>query len=942
MTDAGCTAPTGAITLNTTGGVAPLTFAWTGPGGFTATTANITALASGSYHITVTDVNGCTLDQDITVGQATNTLAIAPVVTDAGCTASTGAITLNATGGVAPLTFAWTGPGGFTATTANITALASGSYHITVTDVNGCTLDQDITVGQATNTLAIAPVVTDAGCTASTGAITLNTTGGVAPLTFAWTGPGGFTATTANITALASGSYHITVTDVNGCTLDQDITVGQATNTLAIAPVVTDAGCTASTGAITLNATGGVAPLTFAWTGPGGFTATTANITALASGSYHITVTDVNGCTLDQDITVGQATNTLAIAPVVTDAGCTASTGAITLNATGGVAPLTFAWTGPGGFTATTANITALASGSYHITVTDVNGCTLDQDITVGQATNTLAIAPVVTDAGCTASTGAITLNATGGVAPLTFAWTGPGGFTATTANITALASGSYHITVTDVNGCTLDQDITVGQATNTLAIAPVVTDAGCTASTGAITLNTTGGVAPLTFAWTGPGGFTATTANITALASGSYHITVTDVNGCTLDQDITVGQATNTLAIAPVVTDAGCTASTGAITLNTTGGVAPLTFAWTGPGGFTATTANITALASGSYHITVTDVNGCTLDQDITVGQATNTLAIAPAVTDAGCTASTGAITLNTTGGVAPLTFAWTGPGGFTATTANITALASGSYHITVTDVNGCTLDQDITVGQATNTIAIAPVVTDAGCTASTGAITLNTTGGVAPLTFAWTGPGGFTSTTANITALASGSYHITVTDVNGCTLDQDITVGQATNTLAIAPVVTDAGCTASTGAITLNTTGGVAPLTFAWTGPGGFTATTANITALASGSYHITVTDVNGCTLDQDITVGQATNTLAIAPVVTDAGCTASTGAITLNTTGGVAPLTYAWTGPGGFTSTTANITALASGAIILQLLMSMDVPLTRILQLDKQTIH
>ena len=455
-------------------------------------------------------------------------------------------------------------------------------------------------------------------------------------------------------------------------------------------------------------------------------------------------------------------------------------------------------------------------------------------------------------------------------------------------------------------------------QATNTLAIAPVVTDAGCTTSTGAITLNTTGGVAPLTFAWTGPGGFTATTANITALASGVYHITITDVNGCTLDQDITVGQATNTLAIAPVVTDAGCTASTGAITLNTTGGVAPLTFAWTGPGGFTATTANITALASGVYHITITDVNGCTLDQDITVGQATNTLAIAPAVTDAGCTASTGAITLNTTGGVAPLTFAWTGPGGFTATTANITALASGVYHITITDVNGCTLDQDITVGQATNTLAIAPAVTDAGCTASTGAITLNTTGGVAPLTFAWTGPGGFTATTANITALASGSYHITVTDVNGCTLDQDVTVGQATNTLAIAPAVTDAGCTASTGAITLNTTGGVAPLTFAWTGPGGFTATTANITALASGSYHITITDVNGCTLDQDITVGQATNTLGIAPAVTDAGCTASTGAITLNATGGVAPLTFAWTGPGGFTATTANITALASGSL------------------------
>src|SRR6185369_7101181 len=128
----------------------------------------------------------------------------------------------------------------------------------------------------------------------------------------------------------------------------------------------------------------------------------------------------------------------LAINPNVTDAGCTAPTGAIALNAAGGTGTLTYAWTGPGGFTASSANIAALASGSYHITITDANGCTLDQDIVVGQANNTLAINPNVTDAGCTAPTGVITLNATGGVAPLTYAWTGPGGFTATPEDITA------------------------------------------------------------------------------------------------------------------------------------------------------------------------------------------------------------------------------------------------------------------------------------------------------------------------------------------------------------------------------------------------------------------------------------------------------------------------------------------------------------------------
>src|SRR4030095_12859114 len=139
-------------------------------------------------------------------------------------------------------------------------------------------------------------------------------------------------------------------------------------------------------------------------------------------------------------------------------------------------------------------------------------------------------------------------------------------------------------------------------------------------------------------------------------IAGGSYHITVTDANGCTLDQDITVGQANNTLAVAPAVTAASCTAATGAITLNVSGGVAPLTFAWSNG----ATTADLANIAGGTYHITVTDAGGCTLDQDITVGQANNTLAVAPAVTPAGCSGATGAITLNVSGGVAPLTFAW------------------------------------------------------------------------------------------------------------------------------------------------------------------------------------------------------------------------------------------------------------------------------------------
>lgn len=46
---------TGSIDLSVSGGVAPYTYSWTGPSGYTATTEDITGLAYGNYPVTVTD-----------------------------------------------------------------------------------------------------------------------------------------------------------------------------------------------------------------------------------------------------------------------------------------------------------------------------------------------------------------------------------------------------------------------------------------------------------------------------------------------------------------------------------------------------------------------------------------------------------------------------------------------------------------------------------------------------------------------------------------------------------------------------------------------------------------------------------------------------------------------------------------------------------------------
>src|SRR4030095_10564534 len=263
---ASCAGPTGSIDINVTGGTSPYTFSWTGPGGFNETSEDVNNLLAGAYTVTITDANSCSITNTITVGQAANTLVQTPTVVDASCAGPTGSIDIAVTGGTSPYTFSWTGPGGFNETSEDISNLVAGGYTVTIPDANGCTITNTSTVGQAANTLNQTPTVTDASCAAQNGAIDLTVTGGTLPYTYSWTGQGTFTASSEDINTLGAGDYTVTVTDANGCSITNTITVAQTANTLAQTPTVVDASCTGPTGSIDINVTGGTSPYTFSWT----------------------------------------------------------------------------------------------------------------------------------------------------------------------------------------------------------------------------------------------------------------------------------------------------------------------------------------------------------------------------------------------------------------------------------------------------------------------------------------------------------------------------------------------------------------------------------------------------------------------------------------------------------------------------------------------------
>ena len=126
---------------------------------------------------------------------------------------------------------------------------------------------------------------------------------------------------------------------------------------------------------------------------------------------------------------------------------------------------------------------------------------------------------------------------------------------------------------------------------------------------------------------------------------------------------------------------------------------------------------------------------------------------------------ADNGSIDLTPSGGVGPYTFAWTGPGGFTASTEDISGLASRClqrYGYRCKPVCHALFSNIATILEPSE-ILVTSVKTDISCGGLTdGTISITVTGGTLPYNFAWTGPAAYSSTLEDISGLAAGSYSL------------------------------------------------------------------------------------------------------------------------------------------------------------------------------------
>ncbi|TAL56186.1 MAG: PKD domain-containing protein [Bacteroidetes bacterium] len=433
---------------------------------------------------------------------------------------------------------------------------------------------------------------------------------------------------------------------------------------------------------------------------------------------------------------------------------CAPGVGTATVSPSGGIVPYTYAWSPIGG----NAGIaTGLTGGNYTVSVTDATGCTATQSVTITEPP-ALTISTTTVGATCGVSNGSATATAGGGSPGYSYSWSSG----QTTSSATGLASGTYSITVTDVNGCTQVQPFVIPVTNSPTITATVTNSVTCNGgSNGAASASLNGGTPPFTYVWSPTSAGTNQTA--AGLSAGTYVIIITDATGCSTQTSVTISEPAP-LGISIPSTPVSCfNGNNGSATANVTGGTPNYNYSWSPPGGNAATANNLVA---GNYTITVTDANGCTKTGSVTITQPASGLALATSTSGSSCgTNANGvaSVTVTPNTGTPPYTYNWSNGG----TTPVISNIAGGIHTIIVTDANGCTAAGTANMPTSIQPIAdftSTPSITCEGVAYQFTSTSTNAT------TYYWNIPGVGTSTIQNpgFVFPYNGAYTVTLVVTN------------------------------------------------------------------------------------------------------------------------------------------------------------------------------
>ncbi len=454
-----------------------------------------------------------------------------------------------------------------------------------------------------------------------------------------------------------------------------------------------------------------------------------------------------------------------------------------------------------------TANtLTANQAGNYRVYVS--NTALSCADTTVA---TTITILPLpLVDAGVDQSVCAGTSVTLSGLGAQAYTWSG--GVT-NNLSFTPGSTQTYTVTGTGANGCTKTDQVIV-----TVKPLPTVS-AGADQQACAGDQVTLIGLGALSFTWNN--GVTNNSA-FTPASTQTYTVTGTAVNGCTNTDQVVV-----TVNAIPVIS-AGINQSVCLGTPVTLAGTGGQTYSWNNG---VANGVSFVPQTTSTYTVTGTDVNGCENTANVIV-TVNNLPTVAAGLDQEVCAGES--VVLAATGAQ---NYAWsngvTDGVGFVPTN-------TGTYNVTGTDVNGCSNSDQLLV--TVNTLPSVNAGSDL-TVCSQDNVTLSGTGAQ---NYQWSN--GISNGTP-FSATATTTYTLTGTDANGCEDTDQITV--TVNELPIVALGADTTTCSNYGPILLDAGAGFTA--YSWN----TNAQTQTVNAIISGTYIVTVTNADGCSNSDAITV-------------------------------------------------------------------------------------
>ena len=410
-----------------------------------------------------------------------------------------------------------------------------------------------------------------------------------------------------------------------------------------------------------------------------------------------------------------------------------------------------------------------LGNGLYDALVTDsITKTARTQSVEVSASTSLSYGLSVSNNTVCSGNDGSVTITGLTGTAPYTFTWSNGG----TGSTITGLTAGVYNLLVTDSEGCNLSSAATVSNVTTLQIINTTVTDPSCFGSDGEVQIIITGGTAPYYFSGSNSQYLTqtSTTYDFTGVSSGVFYVYVEDDFGCVA--------TTSTSLIPPAgfalqsinITNSSCSANGGQVNVIVLGS-GTFTYSLSGVSGSvtestTSTNYTFSNVSSGTYNLGITG-GTCYYNNVISV-TATDKFSVATAVTGTTCGQNNGSLNVQVgTGYTGVLDYLLSNDTQIIDTSltgVTFTGLSSGSYTVTVVDVDSCSIVRSFTINDSDG-VTFDLIPTSCG-TGNQGSITPIIYTGVPPFDYSWSNG----SSAGTISSLTAGTYTLTLTDSLSC----------------------------------------------------------------------------------------------------------------------------------------------------------------------------